>query len=159
MTQPYGRIGVVVAEAGAAASRHADEIRESSAELLFLKQRSNETPEAFARRCRTRLEEVTRTGASIVEARLVGGTKGRGERILARAALVRLLVTPMVRQGQGKMILAGSRDDWTAMKGLCAVVAEQVRGTGVVVAAEPEGGPSSIEGEARSHDAGREAGA
>jgi hypothetical protein len=157
MTQPYGRIGVVVAEAGAAASRHADEVRQTGAELLMLKQRSNEAPEAFARRCRERLSEVAGTGARIVEARLVGGGRGRGEKILVRAALVRLLVAPMVRQGQGKVILAGTDEDKTSLRGLSAVVREQVQGTGVTVLAEDES--SSREPKPGSHDSGHEAGA
>jgi hypothetical protein len=157
MTQPYARIGIVVAEAGATAKQHASEVRETGAELLVMKQGENELPEAFARRCRERLGEITRSGACIIDARLVGGGRGRGERILARAALVRLLVAPMARQGQGKLVLAGTSDDALSMRGLAAVVAEQLRGTGVTVTAEIEGAASAYETEAGADDESREA--
>jgi hypothetical protein len=157
MTQPYARIGIVVAEAGATVKKHASEIRETGAELLVMKQGENELPEVFARRCRERLGEITRTGACIVDARLVGGGRGRGERILARAALVRLLVAPMARQGQGKLVLAGTSDDALSMKGLAAVIAEQLRGTGVTVAAEIAGVTSGAEPEPGADDESREA--
>jgi hypothetical protein len=157
MTQPYARIGIVVAEAGASAKKHALEIRETGAELLVMKQGENELPEAFTRRCRERLGEITRTGACIIDARLVGGGGGRGERVPARAALVRLLVAPMARQGQGKLVLAGTSDDALSMKGLAAVVAEQVHGTGVTVTAEIAGAVSAIEPEAGADHESREA--
>lgn len=153
MTQPYGRIGVVVAEAGASSAHHADAVRRTGAELLVLRQRSNEIPETFARRCRDRLAEITRAGACIVEARLVGGGRGRGDKILARAALVRTLIAPMARQGHGKLVLAGDADDVLAMRGLAAVVRTQAAGTGVTILTDFDAPPSEAEASA-DDDAG-----
>ena len=155
MTLPYGRIGVVVAEAGASTSLHVEAIRQLGAEILLLRQHPNEPPERFVRRCRGRLAEISRSGAHIVEARFAGGESGGNERILTRAALVRILVAPMALQRQGRLVLASPRSDELSMKGLASVVEEQVRGTGVAVTAELEE-DASAEREARADDSGRE---
>lgn len=154
MTQPYGRIGVVVAEEGAETQPHVEELRRGGAELLVLTQRRGESMEGFVRRCRRRLDDVFGSGACLTEARVVGGGASGHERLVARAALVRMLVAPMARQQQGKLVLAGTEEDALAMRGLAAVVGEQVRGTGVCVSASAGAGSET---EAGLDDDGREA--
>lgn len=154
MTQPYGRIGVVVVESGGAAAGHLEAIRAIGAEPMVLKQRAGELPETFARRCRKRIGEVLESGASVAEARLVEGARKSSEMILARAALVRTLVAPMARAGCGKMVLVSADEDSNSMRALASIVGEQSRGTGIDVAFERAG--SAGEAESRLHDARRE---
>ncbi|NLE48861.1 MAG: hypothetical protein GX614_10705 [Sandaracinaceae bacterium] len=119
-------LAILVVEEGGLIGDRAERMRRGGRALHVLRQNRDEDPESFARRCRAKLRELEDEGARIDEAALIGGGVRRRARTLSRAALLRALLGPMVRRGEGRLILTGREADRRVMESLAEIVGAQI---------------------------------
>lgn len=128
-------VALVVAERGAGWQAWCAEV--GDAPIVTVVERETDSPEAFARRVRTAIEELERLGRRLVSAVVVGGPAYSPAVLGARATVLRALCASMMRAGGGHVLLAGPEGvrgaPVHAMAALADVVAMDVRGTGVTV--------------------------
>ena len=129
-------VALVVAELGAGWEAWCAEAGEAPAVTVV--ERPSDTPEVFARRVRSAIEELDRGGRRLVSAVVVGGPAYSPAVLGARATVLRSLCASMMRTGGGRVLLAGPEGvrgaPVHAMAALADVVATDLHGTGVTVA-------------------------
>ena len=128
-------VALVVAEAGAPWAGWCAEAGEGA--LLTVVERDTDSPETFARRVRTAIEELERGGRRLASVVVVGGPAYGPAVLGARATILRALCASMMRTGGGHVLLAGPEGvrgaPVHAMAALADVVGTDMRGTGVTV--------------------------
>lgn len=133
MMQTTQSIEVVVAELGADWSSYARHVGVNDAELVVIEQAERETATELARRVRTCVDSLETEGKVVDSAVLVGGGRTDNDVLAARSLALRAIVSPMVRNGRGQVLLHANGRDRHSMKGLATMVAEMIRGSGVDV--------------------------
>ena len=127
------RTAIVVAEHGSAWRRWVERFRVGTPDLVVFAQRDGEELLDLALRVRTGVQAMQDEGMGICRAVVAGGDRVDAEALSARALAIRALVGPMVREGEGTVILDGVGSGATGMAALATTVAAQVHGTGVLV--------------------------
>jgi hypothetical protein len=124
-------IRVVVAERGGDWAAHADE--HSDMPTLLLLQQPEERIEDFVSRVRDKIARVITGGRRIREAAIVGGGRADLRAMSARSLVIRLLTTPMVASGGGRLSLVSAGPERLGMMGLLTTVAPMLEGTQVTL--------------------------
>ncbi|NOY93093.1 MAG: hypothetical protein GXP55_18065 [Deltaproteobacteria bacterium] len=124
-------IRVVVAERGGDWAAHADDHRQLP--TLLLLQQPEERIEDFVSRVRDKLARVVTGGRRICEAAIVGGGRADLPAMSARSLMIRLLTTPMVASGGGRLSLVSAGPERLGMMGLLTTVAPMLEGTRVIL--------------------------
>ena len=133
MTATFKTVRLVVSELGASGDRWADTWQSMGRPVLHLAQQPSENIADFAIRVREALEALGEAGRFPEKAVLLGGGAIDADTLVARQFALRVILTAMVRQGGGDVLLAPEGRDRFAMKSLGATAREMVHGTGVTV--------------------------
>jgi hypothetical protein len=133
MTATFKTVRLVVSELGAHGDRWADTWQEMGRPVLHLVQQPAENIADFAMRVREALEALNEAGRFPEKAVVLGGGGIDPDTLFARQFALRVILTSMVRQGGGDVLLAADGRDRFAMQSLASTAREMVHGTGVSV--------------------------
>ncbi len=126
-------IRVVIAERGGDWAALAEESR--GLPTLLLLQQAEERIEDFVSRVRDKISRVITGGRRIREAAIVGGGRADLPAMSARSLMIRLLTTPMVASGGGRVFLVSAGPERLGMMGLLTTVTPMLEGTQVTLEA------------------------
>ena len=123
-------LAMVIAERGSDWESWVDQLRREADDVCLIVQQPGETVSELATRVRQRVEAV-QPYETLGKAVLVSGGRVDQDAVAARSLAIRAIVAPMVRAGQGNVVLASNAKDRFSMMGLASTVASMIRGTGV----------------------------
>lgn len=133
MTATFKAVRLVVSELGARGDAWADTWQGIGRPALHLLQQPDENIADFAMRVREALEALTEAGRFPEKAVLLGGGGTDPDTLFARQFALRVILTSMVRQGGGDVLLSADGKDRFAMQSLATTARDMVHGTGVTV--------------------------
>lgn len=134
MSSPLKPVRILVSELGARAGRWAEAFDDGSRPMLHLTQQPAENMADFALRVREAVEALAEADRIPERVALVGGGLKDADTAVARQFILRVLLTPMVRQGGGSLTLVAEGPERLAMQSLAATAGQMTRGTGVSLA-------------------------
>lgn len=129
---PLYNLAMVIAERGSDWENWVDQFRHDADDVCLIIQQPGETVSELATRVRKRVDAIQPYEA-LTQAVVVSGGRVDQEAVAARSLAIRAVVSPMVRAGQGSVVLASNAKDRISMMGLASTVASMIRGTGVEI--------------------------
>ena len=123
-------LAMVIAERGSDWESWVDQLRHEADDVCLIVQQPGESVSELAARVRQRVAAI-QPYETLSKAVLVSGGRVDQDAVAARSLAIRAIVAPMVRAGQGDVVLASNTKDRISMMGLASTVASMIRGTGV----------------------------
>lgn len=123
-------LAMVIAERGSDWESWVDQLRHDADDVCLIVQQPGESVSELATRVRQRVAAL-QPYETLSKAVVVSGGRVDQDAVAARSLAIRAIVAPMVRAGQGDVVLASNAKDRISMMGLASTVASMIRGTGV----------------------------
>lgn len=131
MSSAVKPVRILVSELGARADRWEDAWNDGDRPVLHLMQQPAENMGDFALRVREAMEALAEANRLPERVAIVGGGLTDADTNTARQFILRVLLTPMVRQGGGSATLVAEGRERLAMQSLAVTAGLMTRGTGV----------------------------